>query len=79
MPDVQPAIRATRMGRPSLEVRKTTVRLPVAVFERIAALVGENRMATFIREAVLAELERRETLIASKPRKPQGPTGSTET
>lgn len=48
------------MGRPPLQVRKTTVRLPEAVFERIAVLVGERRMAEFIRDAVVAELERRE-------------------
>lgn len=51
---------APRMGRPPLKVKKTTVRLPAAVFARIAAIVGENRMAQFIREAVEAELKRRE-------------------
>lgn len=48
------------MGRPPLHVRKTTVRLPEVVFERITRLVGERRMAEFIRDAVVAELERRE-------------------
>ena len=54
------------MGRPLLQVRKTTIPLPVAVFDRIAALVGDRRMAEFIRDAVLAELERREA-AGSKP------------
>lgn len=59
------------MGRPPLQVRKTTVRLPEAVFERIATLVGERRMAEFIREAVVSELERREAAPASSPQSPQ--------
>lgn len=48
------------MGRPPLQVRKTTIRLPVDVFDRITALVGERRMAEFIRDAVVAEVEKRE-------------------
>ena len=48
------------MGRPALGVKETKVRLSPEVRARIAALVGENRMAAFIREAVERELERRE-------------------
>ena len=50
-----------RMGRPSLNVKETKVRLTEAQRDRIEALVGANRMATFIREAVDNELERRES------------------
>lgn len=49
-----------RMGRPSLGVVSTTTRLPKALLERIDALLGPNKRAVFIREAVEAELERRE-------------------
>lgn len=49
-----------RMGRPPLHVKETKVRLTEEQRKRIAALVGENRMAVFIREAVDRELERRE-------------------
>lgn len=52
------------MGRPPLQVRKTTIRLPVDVFDRITAIVGERRMAEFIRDAVVAEVERREAKTA---------------
>jgi hypothetical protein len=34
--------------------------LPIEAIERIEALVGKNRMAEFIREAVERELKRRE-------------------
>lgn len=50
---------ASRMGRPSLGVISTTVRLPRAVLERIDALMGANKRAEFIRSAVEAELKRR--------------------
>jgi hypothetical protein len=49
-----------RMGRPSLKVKATVVRLSVDVRKRIEALVGPNNMAKFIREAIDAELERRQ-------------------
>ena len=52
--------RARRMGRPPLNVKSTHVRLPDGVAERIDALLGPGRRAEFIRDAVLAELERRE-------------------
>lgn len=49
-----------RMGRPALGIISTTVRLPRAVLERIDALLGANQRARFIRDAVEAELARRE-------------------
>lgn len=50
------------MGRPPMNVKETKVRLPLETRERIEALVGPNRMAEFIREAVERELKRREKL-----------------
>lgn len=61
------------MGRPPLGVKPTMVRLTEDVRRRIVALVGENRMAAFIREAVDAELARREKLsrkLSSNPTSP---------
>lgn len=55
----EPAI-ARPMGRPPLQVKETKVRLTDEQRQRIAALVGTYGMAAFIREAVEAELERRE-------------------
>lgn len=49
-----------RMGRPPLNVKETKVRLTDEHRQRIEALVGPNRMAAFIREAVENELDRRE-------------------
>lgn len=54
--------KAIRAGRPTLGVKPTVVRLPEGVAERIDALVGPNKRAGFIREAVQIELERRERL-----------------
>lgn len=48
-----------RMGRPSLGVKPTVVRLPEEVREAIRELVGDSGMAQFIREAVERELKRR--------------------
>jgi predicted DNA-binding protein len=48
------------MGRPPLHVKATSVRLTADVRQRIADLVGANRMGAFIREAVENELRRRE-------------------
>lgn len=48
------------VGRPPLNVEETKVRLTKGTRQRIEALVGENRMAAFIRETVERELERRE-------------------
>jgi predicted DNA-binding protein len=50
-----------RMGRPPLNVKPTVVRLSEETLKRIEALVGKNRMAQFIREAVERELKRRES------------------
>lgn len=49
-----------RMGRPALGVKPTQVRLSADVMARIDALAGPNKRAQFIREAVEAELARRE-------------------
>lgn len=46
------------MGRPSLGIMSTTVRLPQAVLERIDALLGKKRRSQFIRQAVMEKLER---------------------
>ncbi len=51
---------APRMGRPALGVKLTTVRLSEAVMARIDRLCGPNQRGRFIREAVEAELARRE-------------------
>jgi predicted DNA-binding protein len=48
------------MGRPPLNVKETKVRLTAEQRRRIESLVGPNRMAAFIREAIEAELDRRE-------------------
>jgi hypothetical protein len=54
----------TGAGRPRLSQHSKTIltgiRLTDATRERIIALVGPNRMAVFIREAIDNELERRE-------------------
>jgi hypothetical protein len=61
---------ARRMGRPPLsdkwETKMTGVRLTKDVRDRIEALVGPNRMAVFIREAIEHELERREAEAKTK-------------
>ncbi len=57
-----------RMGRPTLNVKPTMVRLSEEVRQRIRALVGANGMATFIREAIENELARREKKAKLKPR-----------
>lgn len=49
-----------RMGRPPLGVKETKVRLTPEQIARIEAIAGPNRMAAFIREAIEAELKRRE-------------------
>jgi hypothetical protein len=48
------------MGRPPLGMKPTTVRLSVDTIRRIEALVGNRRLAVFIREAVESELQQRE-------------------
>lgn len=64
-------VSTSRMGRPPLNVKETKVRLTDDQRARIEALVGPNRMAVFIREAVEHELERREKEKArGKPGEP---------
>ena len=48
------------MGRPPLGMKPTTIRLSADTIRRIEALVGNRRLALFIREAVENELQRRE-------------------
>jgi hypothetical protein len=48
------------MGRPPLGMKPTTVRLSADTIRRIQDLVGNRRIAVFIREAVENELRRRE-------------------
>ena len=48
------------MGRPPLGMKPTTIRLSIDTIRRIEALVGNRRLALFIREAVENELQRRE-------------------
>jgi hypothetical protein len=57
----------TFMGRPPLGMKPTTIRLPADTIRRIEALVGNRRLALFIREAIENELQRRE-----KPAPPAG-------
>ncbi len=59
-------VRAARMGRPSLKVRATVVRLSEGMPERIEALVGPNKMSEFIRDAVERELQRLEAETKKK-------------
>ena len=49
-----------RMGRPPMNVKPTMVRLTEETRQRIEALAGPNRMAEFIRDAIEAELVKRE-------------------
>ena len=58
-----------RMGRPSLNVTPVLVRLRDDVPKRIDALVGKQKRAEFIREAVELELGRREKAIKTKASK----------
>ena len=48
------------MGRPPLNIKPTQVRLTEDQRQRIEALVGTYGMSKFIREAVEAELAKRE-------------------
>jgi hypothetical protein len=48
------------MGRPPLGMKPTTIRLSIDTIRRIESLVGNRRLALFIREAVENELQRRE-------------------
>jgi Arc/MetJ-type ribon-helix-helix transcriptional regulator len=57
------------MGRPPMNVKPTMVRLTHETRERIKALVGDNRMSEFIREAVDREIKRRERATEAKKSK----------
>ena len=48
------------MGRPSMKVKQTMVRLPEGLPERIDALAGPMKRAEFIRDVVVREVERLE-------------------
>jgi len=48
------------MGRPPLNMKPTPVRLSAETLNRIDAVAGNYGRAKFIREAVEAELKRRE-------------------
>lgn len=52
------AVSAPRMGRPPLGVKPTTVRLPVETIDRIEAVAGKQKVAQFIRDAVVEKLDR---------------------
>lgn len=54
------AVTGARMGRPSLGVRPTTVRLSEATIARVEKIAGPNRLAGFIRDAVNEKLDRDE-------------------
>jgi hypothetical protein len=64
------------MGRPPLHVKATSVRLTADVRQRIASLVGANRMGVFIREAIENELRRREQTGGSAQFSDAKPTGA---
>jgi metal-responsive CopG/Arc/MetJ family transcriptional regulator len=53
------------MGRPPLNVKPVFVRLPEDMPQRIDALVGKNKRAAFIREAIENELNRRQKAAKS--------------
>lgn len=55
------------MGRPPLKVKPILVRLPEGIPERIDALMGKNKRAEFIRQAIEAELAKREKNQTSEP------------
>jgi Arc/MetJ-type ribon-helix-helix transcriptional regulator len=56
------------MGRPPLNVKPILVRLPEGMPERIDELVGRNKRAAFIREAVENELKRRKRKSTRRPK-----------
>jgi predicted DNA-binding protein len=62
MPELEGTVNAKRRGRPKLDVKETKVRLTGEQRSRIEALVGDQKMAEFIRDAIERELRRRERL-----------------
>lgn len=67
-----------RMGRPPLSresiTKVTQVRLTADVMRRIDAIAGPNRMASFIRDAVMRALEEAES--ATEPMAEQAPVSA---
>lgn len=63
------------MGRPPLHIKETKIRLSPETRERIKALVGNYRIAAFIREAIDRELARREADAGSDQSLHDNPSG----
>ena len=63
--------KSSRMGRPPLGNKSTHVRLPPELRARIEALVGKSRMGQFLRDAAVAEVERREAAASHDKPKPK--------
>lgn len=59
------------MGRPQLHVKPILVRLPNDAPARIDALVGKQKRAEFIREAVEREILRRERAMKLSVKPPK--------
>jgi metal-responsive CopG/Arc/MetJ family transcriptional regulator len=57
------------MGRPKLDLVRTTVGLSATMLKRIDAIMGQNRRPKFIREAVEEKLAREEVERPTEPRK----------
>jgi predicted DNA-binding protein len=55
------------MGRPPLDVKQMKIRLSLDTKARISALVGNYKIASFIREAIENELSRREQKSGKPP------------
>jgi metal-responsive CopG/Arc/MetJ family transcriptional regulator len=60
------------MGRPSLHATAIHVRIPNDVLNRVDALVGDNQRAQFVREALIAEIERRERAASNQKKLSSG-------
>jgi hypothetical protein len=55
------------MGRPPLNVKDIKIRLSPETLERIKSLVGNYKIAAFIREAIERELASREAEAGVEP------------
>lgn len=55
------------MGRPPLNVKDIKIRLAPETLERIKSLVGNYKIAAFIREAIERELANREAEVGVEP------------
>ena len=58
MTDFQTSFSGGRMGRPPLNVIMMSIRISAVARTRIEALVGKNRVAAFVRQAIENELQR---------------------